>query len=106
MSAAELGRKLNVYRNFQRHFAPNGTLLPARRIVNGMTIHASFTQAPMVESIHRQVAKIIAQEPNRQLMLKMGLEPAPMGPADFGAFMRADIEKWLKVGREMGLQRE
>jgi hypothetical protein len=39
-------------------------------------------------------------------MLKMGLEPALMGPVEFGTFMRAEIEKWLRVGREMGIQRE
>ena len=63
-------------------------------------------RAPMAENIHQQVAKIVAQEPNRQLMLKMGLEPALMGPAEFGTFIRAEIEKWLRVGREMGIQRE
>jgi hypothetical protein len=27
--------------NFKHHFSPNGTLSPARRIVNGVTIHAN-----------------------------------------------------------------
>lgn len=79
--------------------------VPGFQVTNWFGILApAGTPAPLIEGIHQQVVKIAAQEPNRQLMMKMGLEPALMGPAEFGAFIRSEIQKWIKVGREMGLQ--
>jgi hypothetical protein len=34
--------------NFKHHFSPNGTQSPARRIVNGVTIHASPAVFPRI----------------------------------------------------------
>jgi tripartite-type tricarboxylate transporter receptor subunit TctC len=97
--------KRSVFRTDIPTIAESG--VPGFEVVNWFGILGpAGMPASMVESIHQQVAKIVAHEPNRQLMLKMGLEPAPMGPTEFGTFIKAEIEKWLRVGREMGIQRE
>jgi tripartite-type tricarboxylate transporter receptor subunit TctC len=97
--------KRSVFRSDIPTIAESG--VPGFEVVNWFGILGpAGMPAPVVENIHQQVAKIVAQQPNRQLMLKMGLEPALMEPAEFGTFMRAEIEKWLRVGREMGIQRE
>jgi tripartite-type tricarboxylate transporter receptor subunit TctC len=81
--------------------------VPGFEVTNWFGILApGGTPAPVVDGTHQQVVRIVSEEPNRQLMLKMGLEPALMGPAQFGAFMQSEIDKWIRVGREMGLQRE
>jgi len=95
--------KRSVFRPDIPTIAESG--VPGFQVTNWFGVLApAGTPEPLIEGIHQQVVKIAAQEPNRQLMLKMGLEPALMGPAEFGAFIRSEIQKWIKVGREMGLQ--
>jgi len=60
----------------------------------------------VVERIHQQVAKVLSDESNRQLIFKMGLEPSISGPGQFGAFMRTEIDKWVRVIREAGIRQE
>jgi tripartite-type tricarboxylate transporter receptor subunit TctC len=62
------------------------------------------TPAPIVEKIHQKVAQILENPANEQLIFKLGLEPAPMNPREFDAFMRGEIGKWLRVVREMGIK--
>lgn len=62
------------------------------------------TPAPVIDRIHQQVFKIMGQESNQQLIFKMGLEPSPSGPTDFDAFIKSEIEKWIRVIREMGIK--
>lgn len=62
------------------------------------------TPAPVVEEVHQQVAKIMGLEGNQQLIFRMGLEPSVIGPTQFGTFMRSEIEKWIRVAREMGIK--
>lgn len=97
--------KRSVFRNDIPTIAESG--VPGFEVVNWFGILGpAGMPTQMVENIHQHVSKIVAQEPNRQLMLKMGLEPAVLGPAEFGAFMKADIDKLRRVGKEMGIQRE
>lgn len=62
------------------------------------------TPSEIVEIIHRQVAKVVEDPTNTQLIFKLGLEPAVMGPREFGAFMLSEVKKWLRVVREMGIK--
>lgn len=79
--------------------------VPGFEVTNWFGILApAGTPAPVIDKIHQQVAKLIGQESNRQLMLKMGLELSPMGPTEFDRFIRSEIEKWIKVVREMGIE--
>ncbi|MCC6532595.1 MAG: tripartite tricarboxylate transporter substrate binding protein [Burkholderiales bacterium] len=61
------------------------------------------TPAAVVDRLQQQVARIMGQESNQQLVFKLGLEPAPSAPVEFGAFIGAEIEKWLRVTRQMGI---
>lgn len=61
---------------------------------------------PLVERIHQQVARLLSDEANQQLIFKMGLEPSVSGPAEFGTFVRAEIDKWIRVVREAGIRQE
>lgn len=79
--------------------------IPGFEVANWFGILApAGTPAPVVEKIHQQVAKIMGQESNQQLIFKMGLEPSPSGPKEFGTFVRSEIEKWIRVVREMGIK--
>lgn len=62
------------------------------------------TPAPIVDKIYQQVARIVENPANEQLIFKLGLDPAPMSPREFDAFMRSEIGKWLRVIKEMGIK--
>lgn len=79
--------------------------IPGFEVTNWFGIIAPVgTPAALIDSVHRQVARIMNEETNQQLIFKMGLEPAPSAPAEFDAFIRAEIDKWLRVVREMGIK--
>ncbi|MBI4193539.1 MAG: tripartite tricarboxylate transporter substrate binding protein [Betaproteobacteria bacterium] len=79
--------------------------IPGFEVTNWFGILApAGTPAPVVEEIHQQVAKIMGQESNQQLIFRMGLEPSLIGPTKFGAFIQSEIEKWIRVVRETGIK--
>jgi tripartite-type tricarboxylate transporter receptor subunit TctC len=78
--------------------------VPGFEVTNWFGILApAGVPAPVVDRIHQQVARIMAEESNQQTIFKLGLEPALMAPREFDAFMRAEIEKWIRVVRQMGI---
>jgi len=62
------------------------------------------TPEAIVDKFHQEIVRQIGQEDTRQQMLKMGLEPSLSGPAEFDRFIRAEITKWTRVIREMGIE--
>lgn len=79
--------------------------VPGFEVTNWFGILApSGTPGPVVDKIHQQVAKLVGEESNQQLIFKMGLEPSLSGPREFADFMRSEIEKWIRVVREMGIK--
>jgi len=78
--------------------------LPGFEVTNWFGIIAPAGTPPaLIERIHQQTAAIMRDEANQQLVFKMGLEPSPGNPAEFGSFIRAEVEKWIRVLREMGI---
>jgi len=60
------------------------------------------TPADIINRIHAETAKAL-QDPALQLSFRTaGVSATPMNPQDFGAFMRAEHEKWGKVVRATG----
>jgi tripartite-type tricarboxylate transporter receptor subunit TctC len=41
-----------------------------------------------------------------QRMTELGADPGGGGPEEFARFLRADVEKWLRVVREAGVKPE
>ncbi|MBC7779937.1 MAG: tripartite tricarboxylate transporter substrate binding protein [Proteobacteria bacterium] len=81
--------------------------LPGFEVTNwfGILAPAALSSA-LVERIHQQVAKVVGEEGNQQLLFKMGLEPSLSAPVEFGAFIRSEIDKWVRVAREAGIRQE
>jgi tripartite-type tricarboxylate transporter receptor subunit TctC len=40
----------------------------------------------------------------QKLLAEQGLEPAGNSPEEFARLMHADIEKWIRVTRDAGIQ--
>jgi tripartite-type tricarboxylate transporter receptor subunit TctC len=60
----------------------------------------------VVRRLHDAVAKIMATAEMKRYMLEQGLEIAMKGPDEFGAYLKAESEKWGKVIRAAGIRVE
>ena len=56
--------------------------------------------------LHTEVAKVLAMPSVKLRLAEMGGESMPMSAAQFGDFIRAEIEKWAVVVREAGIRAE
>jgi len=69
-----------------------GVVLPAR------------TPGDIVARLNREFAKALGIREIREQMLKLGAEPVADSAAEFGAFLRTDIDKWTRVVKQSGIQ--
>jgi tripartite-type tricarboxylate transporter receptor subunit TctC len=70
-------------------------------IWNGMLAPAG-TSAAIIEKLHATVAKIIRSADTRERILGMGADPVISTPAEFSAFIAAELKKWTKVIKDSG----
>jgi tripartite-type tricarboxylate transporter receptor subunit TctC len=57
----------------------------------------------VVQRLNAAVASVMAEPTLRQRLIDEGAEIRLMSPADFGAFMRAENARWVKVVRDAGI---
>lgn len=55
------------------------------------------TPAPIVTRLNAEIAKVVSRAEVKAAWAKQGAEPMRMSPAEFDAFLRADIAKWAKI---------
>ncbi len=67
-----------------------GILVPAR------------TQAAIVTRLNREVNSLLNNAEFRDMLLKQGVDPEPMSPEEFGAYIRTEVEKWGKIVKASG----
>jgi tripartite-type tricarboxylate transporter receptor subunit TctC len=60
------------------------------------------TPGEIVGKLNGEIAKLIRADEVRKLLAPTGMEPDPDTPAQFGAFLKEDYDKWGKVVRESG----
>lgn len=64
------------------------------------------TPTPVVDRLHNEIARILA-EPEMQAKLKgFGMEPAAMTTAQIAAFQRAEVAKWAQVIKAANIKAE
>ena len=68
----------------------NGFFAPAR------------TPQPVIDRLHREVAKIVHLPDVKQRFEAEGAAPSGNSPSEFAAFYRAEAEKWADVARRSG----
>jgi tripartite-type tricarboxylate transporter receptor subunit TctC len=62
------------------------------------------TPAPVIDRLHAEIRKILA-EPEMQDKLKaFGMQPADMSTAQIAAFQKAEVEKWAQVIKAAGIK--
>ena len=67
---------------------------------------AARTPRPIVERINRATADTLATPEVVQQLAAQGVEPSPSTPAQFAAYLRAEIAKWGKVIKASGAKAE
>jgi len=60
------------------------------------------TPPAIVDRLNAEFGKALSSASMRELLAKLGAEPSPMSPADFGAFVRAEQAKYEKVVKASG----
>jgi tripartite-type tricarboxylate transporter receptor subunit TctC len=61
---------------------------------------------PVRQRLHGEIAKLAGEADYRARLAQWGLDAAPLGPAEFGRFMQADLARWSEVVRRAGLKAE
>jgi tripartite-type tricarboxylate transporter receptor subunit TctC len=62
------------------------------------------TAADIVQRLHAETAKALAQAEVRERLAQSALQPVGNTPEQFAAVIRADIERWGKLAQELGLR--
>lgn len=64
------------------------------------------TPAAIVDQLGRAALAIVAEPPFVARLGELGFRPAPLGPAEFGAFQRAEVARWAELARTTGIRME
>jgi len=62
------------------------------------------TPQPIVDRLQQEAAAMFADPKTREMLTGEGAEPVASKPADFAAFVRAEIKKWDEVGKAANIQ--
>jgi len=62
------------------------------------------TPAPVIDTLNREISKILAQPHVKQRVAEMGGVTVPMSPAQFATFVRGEIDKWGVVVKQAGIK--
>ena len=62
------------------------------------------TPRPVIDRLNRELGRALETPQIKQALLRSGLEAAPGTPDAFGAYMKAEYEKWGKLIKEVGVR--
>jgi tripartite-type tricarboxylate transporter receptor subunit TctC len=64
------------------------------------------TPAPAIEKLHRDLTSVLSSRETEKRFETEGAEVVRMTPAEFGGFISAELVKWSRVAREVGIKAE
>jgi tripartite-type tricarboxylate transporter receptor subunit TctC len=64
------------------------------------------TPRPVVQRLYEEIARAVQHPEMKNFILQQGAEPTVMNPEELRAYIRAEIEKWGKVVKAIGLKVE
>ncbi len=62
------------------------------------------TPPELVQRIGDAIVKQVSQPAMQQALLQLGFVPQPRGPAEFGAYVRSEVDRWAKIIRDANIQ--
>jgi tripartite-type tricarboxylate transporter receptor subunit TctC len=66
----------------------------------------SGTPRAAIERLSAEIARALAHDEVREVLLKQGLTPSPMSPERFTAFMRSEMERNGRIVKMLNLKIE
>ena len=69
-------------------------------------VSATGTPRPVIMRLNREVTEILRQPDIRTRILATNNEPAPTSPEEYDAFIKSEVEKWLRVIKESNIKFE
>jgi tripartite-type tricarboxylate transporter receptor subunit TctC len=63
----------------------------------------AHTPPDIVDKLNRAVVEIMAMPDVIEHMAKLGAEPEPQSPEEFGRYINADVAKWASLVKEQGI---
>jgi len=64
------------------------------------------TPQPIIDRLNEEVRRMVARPDVKEHWLKQGTEMMSMTPLEFDAYLRAEIEKWMKVVQAANIRLE
>jgi tripartite-type tricarboxylate transporter receptor subunit TctC len=64
------------------------------------------TPAPVIEKLHKDLTSVLSSRETEKRFETEGAEVVRMTPAEFGRFISAELVKWSRVAREVGIRAE
>jgi len=64
------------------------------------------TPAPVVEKLHAELTRLLAQPETKDKLVSMGLQASGIGPADFGKLVASDIAKYRDIVKSANVRAE
>jgi tripartite-type tricarboxylate transporter receptor subunit TctC len=55
------------------------------------------TPKPIIDKLHDEILKIIAQPEMQERLKGLGMQPTPLTTEQVTAFQKAEVEKWAQV---------
>jgi tripartite-type tricarboxylate transporter receptor subunit TctC len=81
--------------------------LPQYEVVLWTSLFApAGTPRPVLDALHAQALKALQIAEVRERMAALGIDPVGNTPAELGAILRADLEKWTAVAKSAGVKAE
>ena len=60
------------------------------------------TPAPVIDKLNAEIRRALQSADVRERMAKLGAEPSPTSPEQFGALIRSELKKYAAVVRASG----
>jgi tripartite-type tricarboxylate transporter receptor subunit TctC len=81
------------------------TVIPGYEVVQWFGLAApTGTPNAIVVKFNQEIIASLKSTDGREALLRQGLEPVGSTPAEFGAYIKAELSKWTKVFKETGMQ--
>jgi len=70
--------------------------------ISGLVAPAG-TSAEAIDKVQAETAKVLKQPAVVERLVALGMDPVGNTPAEFAQFIKADLEKWTRLTRELKL---
>lgn len=64
------------------------------------------TPQPIVDRLNKEITAILNEDETKKMFQKLGAEAEPMSPAEFGAFIKEQTEKWAKIVKATNIKKK